>query len=96
VQQPGQEFAQPDEDQGHHPRGGEHLADHDGLGVAVDAGRDLQKRHQRELRPDADQQQQERVDHQVDVDRRVIHPADHPAAVGGRPRPFRVKPDRRP
>src|SRR4051794_32362298 len=40
---------------------------------AVDCGGDLDERHERDLRPDADQQQQEGVDDEIEVDRGVVH-----------------------
>ncbi len=71
-------FAEADQEHRDHAGGGEHLAHHQPLGRHVNRGGDLQERHERDLRPDADEQQQEGVDHQVDIDRRVIHHCSSP------------------
>jgi hypothetical protein len=73
VEQSGQQLTEDDEENRDHPGGREHLADHHLLGRRVDPGGGLEERDERDLRPDADEQQQEGVDHQGDVDRRVIH-----------------------
>jgi hypothetical protein len=51
-----------DQDQRDRARGDQHRALHAPLGRRVQGTCHLQERDQRELRPDADQQQQERVD----------------------------------
>ncbi len=68
MKQPGEELAEPDEDQGNDGGGGQHLADDQGLGCTVEGDGDLHKGHEGDLRTDPDQQQQEGIDHQVDVD----------------------------
>jgi hypothetical protein len=78
MKQSRQHFAEHDQENRHHAGGGEHLAHHQLLGRRIDRGGDLQERHERDLRSNADEQQQKGVDHQVDVDRRVIHRCSSP------------------
>jgi hypothetical protein len=74
VQQRAQQFAQHHQHDGHCGRRGQHLALHLPLGGRVKGSGDFQERDQRELRADADQQYQERVDRTGSGDRCLIHP----------------------
>jgi hypothetical protein len=67
VKQPDQQFPESDKDDPDDAGGGEHLADHQRPRCAVDSASDFQEGHQGDLRSNPDQQQQERVDHQIDV-----------------------------
>jgi hypothetical protein len=74
VQQPGQQSAEDQQEDGDRGGGGQHLAEDAALGGLWHLLSGLEERHQRDLWPDADQEQQERVDDEGGVERfEVLH-----------------------
>ena len=69
MQQIRQDLAEDEQDDTHDSRGRQHLPADAPLRLYVHAGRYLDERHQCDLRTDADQQEQERFDDEVSVDR---------------------------
>src|ERR1700730_2055712 len=79
MEQPGQEPTQDQQKDGHGGRGHEHLPHDAGFGGRRHVGGHLEKRHQSDLGSDADQEQEENVDHPGRVYRLQLHCLGLPA-----------------
>jgi hypothetical protein len=87
MQQPGQQASEDQQEHRDNGGGGQHLAQDPALDCLRHGRGCLQERHQRDLRTDPDQQQQERIDDECSVQRfEVLHRAPS-SMVGG---PYRA------
>jgi hypothetical protein len=85
VQQPGEYAAEDQQQRGDQGGGGQHLAQDAALGGFRHAGGHLEERHQRDLGPDPDQEQQEGVDDEGGVQRfELFHLGDSRSPVARR------------
>jgi hypothetical protein len=92
VQQRAQQFAQHHQQHGYYRRRGQHPALHLAFGGLVEGRGHFQERDQRQLRPDAYQQYQKRVDRTGRGDRGLVHLPSLPKRAFLAPRPAGVVP----
>jgi hypothetical protein len=73
VQEPREQLTERNQDDCDHTGSREHFAGHSTLCRVVHARRHLHERHERDLRSDPNEQQQERVDYERDINGLVRH-----------------------